>query len=239
MTQLGTSPAIVPEAQRLRRDVAVAAGDPVLLDRTVRTLEAGGLTVAARAAKPADWDGAHLMNVEVAVFSADVAASAQGPELRRLKAEVGPRRVVMVTPTAGPVGVRRLLDAGLEGLVLEESLESTLVATVRAVLAGQIVVPRSAGPQLSQPALTSREKQILGMVTLGFANGEIAAKLYLAESTVKSHLSSAFAKLGVRSRSEATALILDPKGPLGPGILRISDGHTDGQRPAVSSQSSP
>jgi hypothetical protein len=69
-----------------------------------------------------------------------------------------------------------------------------------------------------------REKQILGMVVMGFTNADIAAELYLAESTVKSHLSSAYPKLGVRSRRQATALILDPTQGLGPGIFAIAVG---------------
>jgi DNA-binding NarL/FixJ family response regulator len=60
------------------------------------------------------------------------------------------------------------------------------------------------------------------MVVLGFSNGEIAAKLFVTESGVKNQLSSAFAKLGVTSRSAATELILDNESGLGPGILRIS-----------------
>jgi DNA-binding NarL/FixJ family response regulator len=62
------------------------------------------------------------------------------------------------------------------------------------------------------------------MVVLGFSNGEIARKLHLAETTVKSHLSSTFRKLGVRSRSEAAALVLDGQSGLGLGVLTISDG---------------
>jgi DNA-binding NarL/FixJ family response regulator len=100
-------------------------------------------------------------------------------------------------------------------------------------------LPRDARDVVARPKLSTREKQILGMVVLGFSNGEIASKLSLAESTVKSHLSSSFSKLGVRSRNEATAMILDPDGGLGTGILAISeeherlgpvdDGHRDGQ----------
>ena len=71
--------------------------------------------------------------------------------------------------------------------------------------------------------LSAREKQILGLVVMGLMNSEIAARLFLAESTVKSHLSSAFRKLGVRSRTEASELILDPERGLGTGILAISE----------------
>jgi DNA-binding CsgD family transcriptional regulator len=60
------------------------------------------------------------------------------------------------------------------------------------------------------------------MVVLDFSNAEIARKLVVSESNVKSHLTSAFNKLGVRSRSAAAELILDSESGLGPGILRIS-----------------
>lgn len=61
------------------------------------------------------------------------------------------------------------------------------------------------------------------MVVLGFSNGEIASKLFVAETTVKSHLYSAYRKLDVRSRQEAAALILDSSQGLGLGILTISN----------------
>ena len=92
---------------------------------------------------------------------------------------------------------------------LEEDLERGLLPTLRSASAGQISVPRAAGPQVQVAAFTPRERQVVHMAALGFKNSEIGQKLFLAESTVKSHLSSAFAKLGVRSRSEAATVLLD------------------------------
>ena len=120
--------------------------------------------------------------------------------------------------------LRKALRAGADGMVLEDEVELVLAATVDAVLLGSIVVPSELMRSLVGEALTFRERQILGMVVLGFTNRQIADKLFLAESTVKTHLSSAFAKLGVRSRAEATALILDPEEGVGLGVLGVPGG---------------
>jgi two-component system, NarL family, response regulator LiaR len=116
----------------------------------------------------------------------------------------------------------QLFAAGAAAVVLDDRLDQALVPTIDAVRAGQSVVPASLRRTLVQPALTGREKQTLGLVVLGLSNAEIALKLHLTVSTVKSHLRSAFRKLGVRSRNEATALILDPSSNLGLGILELA-----------------
>jgi DNA-binding CsgD family transcriptional regulator len=88
---------------------------------------------------------------------------------------------------------------------------------------------RAAGPIVSdpngratEPELTNREKQSLSLVIMGMTNRQIADKLFISESTVKSHLNTAYRKLGVRSRAEATRLIADPRTGLGMGILAIT-----------------
>lgn len=118
-------------------------------------------------------------------------------------------------------GVRAALSAGASGLVTLEALDTVLLPCVSAVEAGQACVPRAYGRQIEPPALSTREKQILSLVVMGYMNSQIAEQLFLAESTVKSHLSSAFGKLGVRSRNEAVHLILDPERGLGMGILGL------------------
>lgn len=132
----------------------------------------------------------------------------------------GPVVFVCEAPRAGEI--RAVLEAGAAGIVLAEQVEAALRPCVEAALAGQICVPRPHWRRLGPPTLSTREKQILGLVVMGQTNGEIAKRLFLAESTVKSHLSSAFAKLGVRSRNEAVDLILDPERGFGLGILGLT-----------------
>ncbi|HZK74318.1 MAG TPA: response regulator transcription factor [Clostridia bacterium] len=129
--------------------------------------------------------------------------------------------IVLVCAEIERWAVRSTLAAGAAGVVLLDDLDRTLGPCLQAVQAGQTCVPRGHWRQIQPPALSTREKQILALVVMGYMNSQIAAQLFLAESTVKSHLSSAFGKLGVRSRNEAAGLILDPQRGLGMGILAL------------------
>jgi DNA-binding NarL/FixJ family response regulator len=129
--------------------------------------------------------------------------------LRRLRRELRDPAIVAVSPVATGTGVRRALDAGADGVVFESELESTLAVSVRAVASGQSVVPRKLRASVERPAFSHRERQVLSFVSRGLTNAQIADKLFLSESTIKSHLSSAFSKFGVRSRKEAAALFLE------------------------------
>jgi DNA-binding NarL/FixJ family response regulator len=147
-----------------------------------------------------------------------------GPALPRalesLKRRGEVRTIVLCSAIKG-WEVHCALGAGAHGIVLEQELALALLPCIEAVSAGQVCVPRSRWRQIEAPALSSREKQILGLVVLGYMNSQIAEQLFLAESTVKSHLSSAFSKLGVRSRHEAVSLIVDPERGLSLGILGL------------------
>lgn len=138
--------------------------------------------------------------------------------------ERAPEALVVAAMPADSNGslLRRALRAGAQGLVLDGDLEATLAPTVRAAIAGQLAVPLTLRKQLARPALSFREKQILSLVVSGYTNRQIANELFVAESTVKTHLSSAFAKLDARSRAEAAALILDPEEGYGPSILDLT-----------------
>jgi DNA-binding NarL/FixJ family response regulator len=155
------------------------------------------------------------------VLCVDDAASGITGHIEPLTRAFAETPIVLACSKIERRGVRTALAAGAVGVVLWKDLASTLGPCAQAVLAGQACVPRLQWRELEPPALSSREKQILGLVVMGYMNGQIAQQLFLAESTVKSHLSSAFRKLGVRSRNEAVNLILNPERGLGMGILAL------------------
>jgi two-component system response regulator DesR len=118
-------------------------------------------------------------------------------------------RVVFVTEhlVGGPL--RRALRVGARGAVPAAQIETGLALAVRAASAGMVVVPEAMRERLEPPALSPRERQVLSLAADGATSAEIASHLTVSIGTVKRHLSSCFAKLGVQNRSEALALLVD------------------------------
>ena len=110
--------------------------------------------------------------------------------------------------------IRKALRCGVDGFVFQESADSALAPAVEAVRMGYLSVPRVIRSRTDWQLFSMRERQVLQLVADGLTNSEIADRLYLSESTIKSHLSSGFRKLGVCSRAEAAAAVLDPESGL-------------------------
>jgi DNA-binding NarL/FixJ family response regulator len=157
----------------------------------------------------------------VVVLWAQGRTSSLGRQVRSLAQHFEGAPVIVVCEGIERWEIRSALASGAAGVVLYDELDAAFGPCLQAVLAGQTCVPQAHSAQIEPPALSTREKQILGLVVMGCMNSQIAERLYLAESTVKSHLSSAFGKLGVRSRNEAVKLIVDPDNGLGLGILGL------------------
>ena len=158
--------------------------------------------------------------------------------LVRAAAKRFPDVPIIVVASMSTSGLHKSLEAGAAGLVLDSEIEVALGMTIRAVCAGQIVVPQQFRRNAIRPPLSHREKEALALLATGLTNRQIAAQLFLAESTIKTHLTSVFAKLGVGSRSEATALALDPDEKLGltipgfpslAGIAQTNGAQTNGE----------
>ena len=193
------------------------ARDPAIRAATASVLAAAAVDVHEHAG------AADLLPDAAAALDGVVLA---GP-IRAVRADLGashgrfPLVPVTVVASLSSNGVRKLVEAGAAGVVLESEAERTLAPTVAAAAAGQVVVPRRHQRHAVRPALTHREKETLALLARGLTNREIADRLFLAESTVKTHVGSIFGKLGVNSRSEAAALVLDPDAKLGVGLLGL------------------
>jgi DNA-binding NarL/FixJ family response regulator len=194
--------------------IVTVADDLVLAARIADALERTGLPQRLRLTSVAEVPETAAL---VVLGLADDGGALEQPRLLRERLERLP--LVLVVPDGSE---RRLVGSALrarvEGLLTVSQVEAGLGATIRAVLSGLTVVPRRERAMLV-PALSYRERQVLALVTLGYANSQVAERLYLSESTVKSHLTSVFAKLGVASRREAATLVLDPDEPVGRTVL--------------------
>jgi DNA-binding NarL/FixJ family response regulator len=142
---------------------------------------------------------------------------------RRLRPDAA---VIVVLGASATSDAGRLLALGADALLLDRDLEVAVATTVRGAAVGQLSVPGELRQLIQPAALSHRERQILGLAVAGLTNAQIAARLCVSESTVKSHLSSAFRRLGIHSRREAAALVFASDDALRRSVLttlRLSD----------------
>ena len=177
-------------------------GDLRLSARAEQLLAAAGMDVVRIGGGRARLGG----GIDVLVVSGGLSPQGLVSRIRRVSERAPSVAVVVVLASIGDGVARAMISAGARGVVLRGELEQALVPTVRAARTGQISIPQPGRRQIFPPALSHRENTVLAMVARGQTNAEIATSLFLAESTVKSHLRSVFAKLGVNSRQEAAAV---------------------------------
>ncbi|MCW3050720.1 MAG: response regulator transcription factor [Solirubrobacterales bacterium] len=190
--------------------IAIVLEDERGREALVATLAAGGLPVNAGALTLHRLGELAHHPPDAVVLVVDLARGPGLAALRRMRKELPATRIVVVAGDAGAGAARQTLNAGADALVPLPEIERSLAPVVGAVMAGFVCTPRWARRLVAKPSFSHREKEVLALLVAGLTNREIAGRLYLAESTVKSHLASAFAKLGVRSRKDAAALLLDP-----------------------------
>jgi DNA-binding NarL/FixJ family response regulator len=187
--------------------VGVAAEQP-LRGRIAEVLRRHGIMPVTEASWPDELVRACADRPpHVAVHAWDGAGGAVAT--RALSTGLTRTRVVVVLPATDRRAVRSALAAGAEGVVIASQMVFTLPVVVQSVWLGQASVPRDAAADLEALPLSHREREVLRLAADGLGNAEIGAKLCVAETTVKRHLSSVFAKLGVHSRTEAIAVAGD------------------------------
>jgi DNA-binding NarL/FixJ family response regulator len=132
--------------------------------------------------------------------------------LGELKARDSNARVLVLTSATDHAWAAAAVRAGAAGVLYKDVDPDALVRAIRAVHDGHLLLaPEAAGPLLrpaSWPArgldaLTAREREVLAELAEGRSNREIARALHVSEKTVKAHVSSVLAKLGVQDRTQA------------------------------------
>jgi DNA-binding NarL/FixJ family response regulator len=145
---------------------------------------------------------------------------------RRIVESGGRSRILMLTTFDLDEYVHAALRAGASGFLLKDAYPEELLAGIRAVAAGDAVIAPaltrrlldafahhlSGAPPAHDPrleTLTDREREILIAMGRGWTNGEIAERLTLSESTVKTHVGRVLAKIGARDRVQAVIFAYD------------------------------
>jgi DNA-binding NarL/FixJ family response regulator len=193
----------------------------------------------ARILSPADGfevvaecpDGRHAVEELPAVRPDVVLMDIRMPALdgvaatKHLRALEEPLDVLVLTTFGEDEVLWGAIEAGASGFVLKDSSAEDLIAAVRAVAGGGAWFDPGVAPRLLEryrrvvaPAardagrldqLTEREHEVLRLMARGATNAEIGATLHVAEATVKTHVGSIFAKLGVRDRAAAIVFAYD------------------------------
>jgi len=123
-----------------------------------------------------------------------------------LRARLPGCKVLMLTTFGRPGYLRRAMEAGASGFLIKDGPVEELADAIRKVLAGQRVMdPALAAAALAAgpSPLTEREREVLRAAGGGTTVADIAARLFLSESTVRNYLSSAIGKTSARNRTEA------------------------------------
>lgn len=149
---------------------------------------------------------------------------------RRIVGSGGRSRVLVLTTFDLDEYAHAALRAGASGFLLKDALPEELLAGIRAVATGDAVIApsltrrlldtfahqltdrphdRAADDDPRLRTLTEREREILVAIGRGWTNGEIAERLVLSESTVKTHVGRVLAKIGARDRVQAVILAYD------------------------------
>lgn len=147
-----------------------------------------------------------LMDIRMPVMDG-LAATAE------ILAQPDPPRIVMLTTFDLDEAAARAIRQGASGFLLKDADPEFLLAAIRTVHAGSSVIAASATRELFEhfaeepkpvpvqfSTLTEREREIFGLAARGLSNSEIAAREYLSEATVKTHISRILTKLTLRDR---------------------------------------
>ena len=188
----------------------VRQGLKLLIDRE------GDLEVVAEASDGRDAiETSRLEDFDVVVMDLSMPGVSGIEATRRLKQRRPELPIVTLTRHADETFLHEVLRAGASGYVLKQSPHAELLRAIRAVAAGRTYVDPALTQHLAAPfgadgtplatrqrGITDRETEVLRLVSRGYSNKEIAAKLDVSTKTIEVHKANAMRKLGLNGRIE-------------------------------------
>jgi DNA-binding NarL/FixJ family response regulator len=130
--------------------------------------------------------------------------------ISRIRNEFPGAKIIVLSTYSGDVQVLQAIKAGARGYIVKGHVHRELLNAIRSVHAGHKRIPPEIAAELAEHAaddsLSSREIDVLRLVAAGNANKQIADKLSIEETTVKSHISSILSKLSANDRTHAVTI---------------------------------
>jgi DNA-binding NarL/FixJ family response regulator len=213
---------VVADDQAIVRDGLVTVLDPLPDVQVVGQASDGEEACALVAAREPD---VVLMDLRMPVLDGAAAT-------RRIVSEHPSTAVLVLTTFADDASIMGALRAGARGYLTKDAGRAEVAAAVRAVARGQTTLAAEVGDRVISglteaapagdveaepadlryrfPELTPREREVLELIGAGLSNAEIAGRLFVSVTTVKTHINSIFSKLSLRDRAQAIALVLRP-----------------------------
>lgn len=201
--------------------VGVVEDHPLFREGLRNLLESAGLAVVAEASCAAEADRVFAAAPDVIVVDLGL-PDGPGEQVVADAARRSPgSRIVVLTMSADALSVARAVAAGAHGYLVKDCGADEVLAAIRAVAAGSTVmgstiaararavgsVPVFAPPETDFPELTTRERQVLGLLVDGLSNAAIAAELDLSVKTVANYVSEILSTLHARDRTRLAELV--------------------------------
>lgn len=153
----------------------------------------------------------------VLVLDADLPTSDLAGTLAAAKAASPTTKLLVLSGDAHPDTTAAVLTSGADGCLAKDRSSRQVATALRQLAAGEQAVVGAAEPrpgrdpgvELRVRTLTSRERELLGLLAIGWSNRRIAEATHLSYLTVRSHMQNLLLKLGVRSQLEAVAFAVE------------------------------
>ena len=226
---------MVPAGERERAPRGIEKSIAILLIEDNRLFRVGlttllkrqkGLKLVAAAAEPEPILQRDLgQRPDVILLDIGLGDRGSSQIIRGLRAKYSDAKLVMMGLIPMESEILSLVKEGVSGFVLKDASISEFIASIRAVAAGQKVLPaslteslmsqivddasRNGTVPLADVKMTMREREVVGLIADGLSNKEIGKRLSIATDTVKSHVHNILEKLSLRSRVEVAVRARD------------------------------